>query len=380
LRVYGHQSSIATSVQDCDDTELVVPFGPLRYTQIKNALNDITPMGTTPIARSLEKAADDFPDNKGRNIIILITDGVEACDEDPCAVSLALQRKGVILKPFVIGIGTNKDMAYQFECIGNYYDAANEETFENILKVVISQALNNTTVEVDLLDSSNQPTETNVPMTFYDSQSGLLLYNFVHTLNGKGRPDTIPIDPVYVYDIVVHTIPEQRIEAKTIPAGDHTTIEIPAPQGELELKIDGRNAYKDLKCLIRKDGELIHVQDFNTAERYIVGDYDIEMLTLPRIALNKVDIRQSDRTLLAIPTPGVLNAAFPAGGYGAVMLVKGDQLEWVCATDSRSTQQQIVLQPGNYKLVYRSQGSKESIYTITRDFTITSGGSTVVRM
>jgi Ca-activated chloride channel family protein len=80
-------------------------------------------LGTTPIARSLEKAAGDFPDLTARNVIILITDGIEACDEDPCAVSRALQAKGIVLKPFVIGIGIEEANQYSLKCVGNYYDA-----------------------------------------------------------------------------------------------------------------------------------------------------------------------------------------------------------------------------------------------------------------
>ena len=96
--------------QDCDDTKLEVPFAQGNGEQIRNVLSNITPKGTTPIARSLEKAANDFPECANcRNVIILITDGIEACDEDPCAVSRALQQKGIILKPFVIGIGLDKE-------------------------------------------------------------------------------------------------------------------------------------------------------------------------------------------------------------------------------------------------------------------------------
>ena len=64
------------------------------------------PKGTTPIAYSLEKSGADFPECANcRNIIILITDGEEECEGDPCAVSAALQSKGIVLKPFVIGVG-----------------------------------------------------------------------------------------------------------------------------------------------------------------------------------------------------------------------------------------------------------------------------------
>ena len=52
------------------------------------------------------------------------------------------------------------------------------ETFTNVLKVIISQVLNSTTVQVNLLDEWDNPTETNVPITFYDSFSGILQYNF----------------------------------------------------------------------------------------------------------------------------------------------------------------------------------------------------------
>ena len=40
--------------------------------------------GTTPIAKSLEEAAADFPIDNSRNIVILITDGKEECGMDPC--------------------------------------------------------------------------------------------------------------------------------------------------------------------------------------------------------------------------------------------------------------------------------------------------------
>ena len=119
LRLYGHQTRIEPGKQDCDDTKLEVPFGPHQGDAIRKTMNEVRCLGTTPIARSLEKAGGDFPDNNARNIIILITDGIEACDEDPCAVSRALQAKGVVLKPFVIGIGLEDGGKYNLKCIGN---------------------------------------------------------------------------------------------------------------------------------------------------------------------------------------------------------------------------------------------------------------------
>ena len=108
LRVYGHKSGYPP--QDCDDTYLEVNFLKAEFAVdiIKKKLKVIRSRGTTPIARSLEEGAKDFPSGDARNIVILITDGKEECGMDPCAVSRLYQRKGIILKPFVIGVGLDE--------------------------------------------------------------------------------------------------------------------------------------------------------------------------------------------------------------------------------------------------------------------------------
>src|SRR6056297_3051554 len=60
LRVYGHQSPVPP--QDCSDTKLEVPFSPGSASRIRQKLRFITPKGTTPIASSLEKSVNDFPE------------------------------------------------------------------------------------------------------------------------------------------------------------------------------------------------------------------------------------------------------------------------------------------------------------------------------
>src|SRR5258708_1080570 len=102
LRVFGHQKPFPP--QDCDDSRLEVPFSKGNISSIQQVLKNVSPRGTTPIAKSLELCGNDFPQDHSRNIIILITDGIEECNGDPCAVSAALQKKGIYLRPFVIGL------------------------------------------------------------------------------------------------------------------------------------------------------------------------------------------------------------------------------------------------------------------------------------
>ncbi len=384
LRAYGHQSQyVSNSMRDCKDTKLEVPFYKGNIPNIKNKLQLIQPKGTTPIAYSLEQSAKDFPScDNCRNIIILITDGIEECDGDPCALSQALQAKGIVLKPFVIGVGLDKDLIKQFECVGNFYDASDTRTFKTALNVVISQALNSTTAQVNLLDVAGNPTETNVNMTFYHSQSSKVLYNFVHTMDNHGNPDTLVIDPLPTYRVVAHTIPPSFVDSVTLTPGKHTIIAIDAPQGDLDLRADGRSDYKELKAIVRKAGEMqtLHVQDFMDKERYIVGKYDLEILTMPRMYVSDVEIKQSHTTKVAIPQPGIANILKQSAGYASVYHEDGNELKLIYNIRVESQQETLVLLPGRYRAVFRPKNSKKSIYTIEKSFKIESGSSEVIKL
>ncbi len=381
LRVYGHQHLYPPQV--CNDTKLEVPFASNNIDRIKHRLKSIKPRGTTPIAFALEKSGGDFtPRPNCRNIIVLITDGIEECDGDPCAVSNDLQKRGIVLKPFIIGIGKNfKDV---FDCVGTYFDASSEEQFSNALDVVISQALNSTSCQINLLDESKMPTETNVNMTFYDDFSGLEKHNFMHTMNSKGLPDTLVIDPLLTYNIVVHTIPPVFANNVKLNPGKHTIIPISAPQGFLQLKIDGRlNSLKDLQCIIRKhnDPKTLNVQGFVNKEKYICGMYDLEILCLPRIYINDVEISQSKTTNVEIPMPGIAVIKKTTKGYGSLYHISDNKLNWLYNfKTSNPYQENLILQPGTYKVVFRSKYSDRSFYTIKKTFTVISGKTTNLKL
>ncbi len=376
LRVYGHQSPVPP--QDCSDTKLEVPFKFGNAGQIRQTLRHIIPRGTTPIANSLELAANDFPEcDNCRNIIILITDGKEECDGDPCQASLNLQKKGIILKPFIIGIGIDHHFEKTFECVGQFFNTPDEEKFEEVLGIVISRALNSTTAQVNLLDIYGKPTETDVNMTFFDHVSGRVKYNFVHTINYMGNPDTLIIDPLISYDLVVHTIPAVKKENITLSQGKHTMIGLNAPQGYLSISCPGSSQYKDLDIIIRKNGqdETLNLQKNGTKEKYIVGEYDLEVLTIPRIYIENVKIDQSSTTYIEIPRPGIANFSLSSSGFGSLYVETADTLKWIYNLDQKLSRQNIYMQPGNYRVVFRPKNTKQSIYTVNKKFTIKSGSS-----
>jgi len=86
LRVFGHGKPI--TARDCNDTKLEVPFSANNHKQFITRLRQIKPLGFTSITQSLLATAKDFPvDKTARNIIILITDGIEECPGDPCRLN-----------------------------------------------------------------------------------------------------------------------------------------------------------------------------------------------------------------------------------------------------------------------------------------------------
>ncbi|MEA1873583.1 MAG: VWA domain-containing protein [Bacteroidota bacterium] len=375
LRVYGHQKPVPP--QDCSDTKLEVPFEPDNVDKIKYVLEGLVARGTTPIARSLEEGAYDFPDDDfSRNIVILITDGVEACNGDPCAVSLALQSRGVILKPFIIGLGLDVEFKDVFECVGFYFDATTSREFRHALRAVMDQVLNYTSAQVNLLDTDGNPTETNAVMTFHDHLSGDIRYNYMHTINEQGNPDTVLLDIMTKYDLVVHTIPPVRKDSIVLDPGVHNIITLPAPQGYLRVEIPGENPRDSLvECIVRKQGAptTLNVQHIHQTGKYITGNYDIEVLTIPRKIFTDVNVKQSFVSKIQIPQPGEIVIHFEKPVIGDILHEDGDYLESVYKLSPYKNDYSIRLLPGRYRLVYRYAKDKKTKYTVEKRFNVYSG-------
>jgi len=161
LRVYGHRTN------DCKDTKLEIPIGPLDAKKMKKFINGIKPKGKTPIAYSLEQATRDFMiDFKGNRIVILVTDGLESCNGDPCAAAKALAEKGIVSKIHVVGFGMDKKSISQLECIvkpsgGLLLEANNADELAKAFDTIVKTALD-VNLEVKGLDKKGNPSSMTV--------------------------------------------------------------------------------------------------------------------------------------------------------------------------------------------------------------------------
>src|SRR5690625_2437169 len=112
LVVYGHRSQ-----GDCGDIETLVEPGPLDRGAFIKTVNSIRPLGKTPISASVQHAADllSYRDNKAT--VVLISDGVETCNADPCALSEELAKQGVKFTTHVVGFDLEDEAHASLACI-----------------------------------------------------------------------------------------------------------------------------------------------------------------------------------------------------------------------------------------------------------------------
>lgn len=382
LRVYGHQY-----IENCEDSKLEVGFGTGNNTYyIKDRLTEIRARGTTPISYSLEKAGSDFPDIKARNVVILISDGLESCGGDPCAVSRSLQAKKVILKPFIIGLGVSIEAKEAFECMGDFYNVSTTESFKNTINLIIEKTLSETSVQVNLLDQSEKPTETDVNLSFYNIETGNLDYNYYHSITAAGSPDLLTVDPLYDYDMSVHTTPQVHINHIEIKEGINNVVHAKTPQGNIEVKLFSTTLHNNIdnkiKCILRQAGKpnTLDIIYLEQKKKVITGLYDIEILTLPRTIINNVEVSQSKTTTLQVPSPGLITIIKGFEGYGALLHKKANKVEKIYDLVQNSSKEVIALQPGNYKLIYRSKNAKNPEAVIVRDFSVKSGESKNIKL
>ncbi|MDC0257539.1 VWA domain-containing protein [Crocinitomicaceae bacterium] len=382
LRVYGHQSAITPTFEDCNDTKLEVPIAAGNSAQIKSRIQGIQAKGTTPIARSLEAAAEDFPDNTGRNIIILITDGIEACDNDPCVIAKKLKDKEVNVTPFVIGLGLDLSYLEKFNCIGNYAEAETKDAFEKVLESVIAKAVLNTTVQINLNTVDGVPLETNVDMFLYQAGTTDLKYTYTHTLNRKGNPDTLVLDPEIKYDLIVNTTPRVELKDIAIQKFKHNTINVAAGQGEIQFRFTNASKPYQIDARISQQGkpQTLNTQKIGETDKYLVGWYDIEILTLPRIYVT-AQVTQSGLNTIKIKAPGFVNYTSGKAIVGQIFTKNGNgSWDWVCNLDDAASKGRFTLQPGAYKVIYRMKDTYKSEYTLEKEYRINSNSTTTLKL
>jgi len=380
LRVYGHQSPQPSN--DCEDSKLEIPFKTRNAPAIKTRLDAIRPQGVTPIAYSIEQSIGDFgADAKNyRNILILVSDGFESCGKNPCEVVQRMRQQGIITKSYVIGIGVDALEYSEFACMGEFVNIESEQQTLDVADAVIAKIFNSVFVRVDLLDESARPVETDAVMTFYDRSNGIAKFNYYHTINPRGNPDSITLDPSIKYDLQIHTIPETWKKNVSIEGGKIQVITQPAPQGYLQVMVRGETFKGNINCLIKQERDIIHHQQSGDRAKLITGMYDVEVLTIPVIKIENALVEQDKTTTLEIPAPGFITFMKNEAVFGGIYEYRNNALVEIYELSETNLKETVAIQPGKYKVIYRYASRKSMSATKEMEFEVISGSSMNVRL
>ncbi len=139
LTVYGHRTR-----GDCTDIETVVTPGIDNRTAILDAVNAINPRGKTPMTDSVIAAAEALRFTEEAATVILVSDGIETCNPDPCAAGVALEQAGIDFTAHVVGFDvTEADALAQMQCLaettgGQFLTASNADELAAALTQVVA--------------------------------------------------------------------------------------------------------------------------------------------------------------------------------------------------------------------------------------------------
>lgn len=138
LLAYGHREK-----GNCSDIELMVPPAPGTAGQIRDAVNAMRFLGKTPLSDAVRQAAEALRSGEEAATVVLVTDGLETCAADPCALGQELEAAGLNFTAHVIGFGLSEAEGAQVSCLadttgGRYLEAANAADLAEALRATVT--------------------------------------------------------------------------------------------------------------------------------------------------------------------------------------------------------------------------------------------------
>ncbi|MFC4031832.1 VWA domain-containing protein [Streptomyces polygonati] len=129
----------------CKDTRQLYPVGPLDRPQAKAAVATLQPTGWTPIGPALKAAANDVKGGDGTRRLVLITDGEDTCNINPCDVARDIAAQGIHLVIDTLGLIPDATTRNQLSCIaeatgGTYTTVQHRQQLTSKVKQLVDRS------------------------------------------------------------------------------------------------------------------------------------------------------------------------------------------------------------------------------------------------
>lgn len=123
----------ANKAKSCDAVDTIKPIGPVQAAADMKVIEQANPKGSASIAASLTAAAKLFKTQTGAQTIILLSDSMDECKADPCAVAAELKERAPRTIIHFIALGekaedTLGELACMPEQTGGVFVTAENET------------------------------------------------------------------------------------------------------------------------------------------------------------------------------------------------------------------------------------------------------------
>ncbi len=141
LVAYGHREK-----GSCTDIEVLREPGTLDAADYMKMVKGLSPKGKTPMTAAVKMAAESLQYTEQKATVILVSDGIETCDLDPCAVAEELEKLGVGLTVHTVGFGLDdKGAVAQLKCLaektgGTFSTANNADELQKALSKTVAVA------------------------------------------------------------------------------------------------------------------------------------------------------------------------------------------------------------------------------------------------
>lgn len=243
LQVYGHRSK-----GDCNDIELMSPVGKSDKSTLIQQIQSIQPQGKTPITGSLKLAGEQLKSTEEETTVVLISDGQETCEGDPCALMRELRGQGIKMQVHVVGFDVNQDERKQLVCIaeaggGKYFTAQNTTQLKDALTEVRKEVVEKAEIKRQEPEqaTSQKVVKINRPATgtleFKNLHSGLVDILDQQTsekragyCNGCGSNTEVPTG---TYKLKFRNFEVEGVEVR---AGEKKVFDLNTVAGTLEFK------------------------------------------------------------------------------------------------------------------------------------------------
>ena len=303
----------------CSGVRVAVPPTPKSAQSISSELNRLNPRSKGPISLALRTAKETI-DPKARATIMLIHDGADNCQQDPCAIAKEIRKTHKKTTIHLLSIDNSNTDARAMRCVpkltgGKTFIANSPEQIENATKKIVAMLQNKPALtsapETKLLKKRDRRAKSNIAP---DGPPHLSLYA---TLTDNGPDVAAPIR----WQVFKEDKPD-------VPILDvvEQSFTIPLPSGRYVVKAATGQAKISKKVQVAAKGETILTVPLNAGLLTFPATSNVNQQTDPLsnavptfLTLTNLSAKKSDT--VPTSTPVLLNThanndlILPAGKY-----------------------------------------------------------------